>query len=206
LLSGKPLIAYTIEVALQAKGIDHVVVSTEDPEIAEITCHYGASVPFTRPKHLARSDSNLNDVINHVHHGLKAIWDFPERYILITMLPTSPFRSLEMVEALVSRSIDGYNATTVKRVQPLNRHFYEVGSEGLLQPLSMPVMDVDGDMRQGYFKNLGLLLATNWGYPIGRPSYLHVIEDPISMIDIDTWVDFYLAESVIREGLFDFGY
>ena len=45
-LNGKPLIAYTIECALQSKYIDHVVVSTDDPKIAAISIKYGAEVPF----------------------------------------------------------------------------------------------------------------------------------------------------------------
>ncbi|MBW1723549.1 MAG: hypothetical protein JRH13_15900, partial [Deltaproteobacteria bacterium] len=52
-LCGKPLIAYSIEVALRAKLIDRVVVSTEDEEIAEISESFGAEVPFLRPKEMA---------------------------------------------------------------------------------------------------------------------------------------------------------
>jgi CMP-N-acetylneuraminic acid synthetase len=49
---GKPMIAWTIEAALETKLFTDVVVSTDDAEIAEISKHYGASVPFLR-KHYA---------------------------------------------------------------------------------------------------------------------------------------------------------
>lgn len=45
---GKPMIAYTIEAALNSKKFDRVMVSTDSPEIAEISKNYGAEVPFLR--------------------------------------------------------------------------------------------------------------------------------------------------------------
>lgn len=51
-LAGKPLIAWTIEAAKNSKHIDHFVVSTDDPEIAEVSKKYGAKV-LTRPVELA---------------------------------------------------------------------------------------------------------------------------------------------------------
>ena len=49
----KPLIAHTIESAINSKICDRVVVSTDDEEIAEISREYGAETPFMRPKDLA---------------------------------------------------------------------------------------------------------------------------------------------------------
>lgn len=48
-MCGKPLIAYTIEVALKSKSIDHVILSTDDEEIATVAKKYGAEVPFYAP-------------------------------------------------------------------------------------------------------------------------------------------------------------
>ena len=47
---GKPLIAYTIEKSLKSKIFSHVIVSTEDQEIADISKKFGAEIPFMRPK------------------------------------------------------------------------------------------------------------------------------------------------------------
>ena len=44
----KPLIAYSIETALKSKLFDRVIVSTDDEEIAQVACAYGAEVPFFR--------------------------------------------------------------------------------------------------------------------------------------------------------------
>jgi N-acylneuraminate cytidylyltransferase len=55
LFHGKPIIAYSIEAALESKLYDEVIVSTDDKEIAEIAIKYGAKVPFFR------SYKNSND-------------------------------------------------------------------------------------------------------------------------------------------------
>ena len=65
LFHGKPLIAYSIEVALKSKLFDKVVVSTDDEEIARIAKKYGAEVPFLRPKELSDDFSSSGDVVNH---------------------------------------------------------------------------------------------------------------------------------------------
>ncbi len=62
---GKPLIAYSIEVALKSKLFEKVVVSTDDEEIAEISKKYGAQVPFLRPKELSDDFTGTGDVTNH---------------------------------------------------------------------------------------------------------------------------------------------
>jgi len=65
LLGNKPLIAHTIEKSLDSKLFDHVIVSTEDPEIAKISKKYGAEVPFMRPKNLAKDTTGMAEVMIH---------------------------------------------------------------------------------------------------------------------------------------------
>ena len=105
-LLGKPLIAYTIEVAVASKLLDKIVVSTEDAEIAEISQRWGAEV-VRRPEELARDDSPSVDAILHVIH-----W-FEERgqYFDITALlePTSPLRKADDLDnaiALLIKNLD----------------------------------------------------------------------------------------------------
>ena len=62
---GKPIIAYSIEAALQAQSLDRVIVSTDDEEIAEVAKHAGAEVPFMRPAELSDDNATTIDVIAH---------------------------------------------------------------------------------------------------------------------------------------------
>lgn len=62
---GKPLIAYSIEVAKQTNLFDRIIVSTDDSEIAEIAVRFGAEAPFVRPLELSDDYTGTQDVIRH---------------------------------------------------------------------------------------------------------------------------------------------
>jgi len=62
---GKPLIAYSIELALESDLFDRVIVSTDDDEIAAVAKRYGAEVPFIRPKELSDDFTGTGDVVQH---------------------------------------------------------------------------------------------------------------------------------------------
>lgn len=62
---GKPIIAYSIETALESKLFDHVIVSTDDDEISEIAQHYGAEIPFKRPTELSDDFTGTNVIVKH---------------------------------------------------------------------------------------------------------------------------------------------
>lgn len=73
---GKPMISWSIEAALKSAVFDHIIVSTDDMEIAEIAKKYGAEVPFLRPKELADDYTGTIEVIAHAtkwsqNHGWK---------------------------------------------------------------------------------------------------------------------------------------
>ncbi len=62
---GKPMIAYSIEVAINSGCFDKVIVSTDDLEIAEVAKEYGAEVPFMRPADISDDYATTMDVMAH---------------------------------------------------------------------------------------------------------------------------------------------
>lgn len=62
---GKPMIAWSIEAALKSDCFDHIIVSTDDQEIADIAIKHGASVPFIRPAELSDDQTGTIPVIRH---------------------------------------------------------------------------------------------------------------------------------------------
>lgn len=62
---GKPMIAWSIEAALESGCFDRVIVSTDDDEIAEVAHQYGAEVPFMRPLELSDDHTGTIPVIRH---------------------------------------------------------------------------------------------------------------------------------------------
>ena len=65
LFLGKPIIAYSIQVALESDFFDEVIVSTDDAEIAEVSKSFGAKVPFFRPSVLANDYADTLSVVKH---------------------------------------------------------------------------------------------------------------------------------------------
>jgi CMP-N,N'-diacetyllegionaminic acid synthase len=102
LVAGKPLIAWTIEAALNAKGVDRVLVSTEDEEIAEVARQYGAEVPFLRPLELSQDETPTLPVLQNVVFELKNMENFVPDAV-ITLQPTSPLRTCEHIDDAIER-------------------------------------------------------------------------------------------------------
>ena len=65
LFHGKPMIAYSIEAAIQSGCFDKVIVSTDDQDIADIAIEYGADVPFFRPSNISDDYATTMDVMQH---------------------------------------------------------------------------------------------------------------------------------------------
>ncbi|MDP2676847.1 MAG: acylneuraminate cytidylyltransferase family protein [bacterium] len=105
-LGGKPLIAHTIEMAKKSKLLDAFIVSTDDEKIAEVARKYGADVPFLRPKELAEDKTPDLPVFQHAMTWLKENrgWN-PE--ILVHLRPTTPFKTAEDIDGLLSHMIQG---------------------------------------------------------------------------------------------------
>jgi len=91
LLNGKPLLAYTIEAALETKIFTEVVVSTDSEEYANIARSFGANVPFLRDKSLATDTSSSWDVVIDVLNKYKELGDLFD--IVALLQPTSPLRT-----------------------------------------------------------------------------------------------------------------
>ncbi|MBI96449.1 acylneuraminate cytidylyltransferase [bacterium] len=94
-IAGKPLIAHSILTALKVKLIDKLIVSTDDEEISDISKHYGADVPFLRPKDYAKDDSP--GYLTALH----AISEFPSYSDILLLQPTSPLRNIEDIEGII---------------------------------------------------------------------------------------------------------
>jgi pseudaminic acid cytidylyltransferase len=62
---GKPMIAWSIEAAQESGLFEHIIVSTDDSEIADVARFYGAEVPFMRPAELADDHTGTTEVIAH---------------------------------------------------------------------------------------------------------------------------------------------
>ena len=82
ILNGKPLIAHSIEAALDSKIFSSVIVSTEDKKIARIAKEYGAEIPFIRPKKLSTDAVGGEEVLLH---GIKKLFSLGYNFDIVQM-------------------------------------------------------------------------------------------------------------------------
>lgn len=92
---GKPIIAYSIEAALESEIFEHVFVSTDDDEIAKIATEYGAEVPFLRSKENSNDYAGIAEVLVEFLDRLASPVD-----VCCCLLPTAPFiQAQQLIEA-----------------------------------------------------------------------------------------------------------
>lgn len=121
---GKPIIAYSILVAIESKLFDKILVTTDDKEIAKIAKKYGADVPFIRPKELSDDFSSTGDVVKHALKWLKAGGETFE--FACTIYATAPLlRSKYLIKGYNalknSTAINAFSATSIPF--PIQRTF-----------------------------------------------------------------------------------
>ncbi|MFH1376335.1 MAG: acylneuraminate cytidylyltransferase family protein [Candidatus Woesearchaeota archaeon] len=120
---GKPLITYTIKLALSCPEIDKVIVSTDDEEIAQISKEAGAEIPFIRPEELARDDTPAIPVFRHV---IKFLEEKNEHYENILILePTAPLRTKEHILQTI-KTLKEEDVETVVSVRKFDIDFTDV--------------------------------------------------------------------------------
>jgi len=101
---GKPILAYSIETALQSGLFDEVMVSTDSENIATIARQYGAKVPFLRSRETADDYATLSDVIDEVLQTYRDKENIEFDYVCC-MLATAPFVQKEDVIAAYNKLI-----------------------------------------------------------------------------------------------------
>ncbi len=208
---GKPLIAYSIEVALASKLFDKIIVSTDDKEIANIAKEYGAEVPFLRPIKLSDDFTGTTDVTNH---AIEYLEEQGENYKYIcTLYATAPLLQkqylIKAYEALQkSNAINAFSATTMPF--PIQRTF-KLTSDGRCEMFtpqhymsrSQDLEEAYQDAGQFYWTNRELekistnkMMFSDISIPIILPRHL--------VQDIDTLEDWqraeYLYEILNRNG------
>ena len=204
-LLGKPLIAYTIEAALQSEYLDRLIVSTEDDKVAEIAREYGAEVPFIRPKELAKDDVPIVPyVLRHAVQELVRRENFNVD-IVIMLQPTSPLRKTRYIDLAVEKLINT-KCDWVVTVSKAHPHPFRmrrmVGDK--LEPLfeGEDIWAQRQDLPPIYHFN-GAVYVT-WKDVIMEKEVFQdrdwrgIIMDEEDAIDIDTLKDFLVAETILK--------
>lgn len=196
---GKPIIAYSIEAALQSQLFNEVMVSTDDNGIAEVAKKYGAAIPFLRSKENADDYATTADVILEVlDEYTKSGYEF--KY-LCCIYPTAPFvtanKLIDSFNLLIERGADSV-VPVVKFSYPIQRAF-RINSNDQLEYIwpeninrrSQDLEPVFHDVGQFYWMKSGAFLqAKKICCGISRP----YITSETEVQDIDNIDDWSIAE------------
>jgi CMP-N-acetylneuraminic acid synthetase len=202
ILVDKPLIAYTIEAALKSKYINRVIVSTDDDKISRISKNYGAEI-IVRPKKLAEDDTPMVFVLRHAIECLEKKENYRADAIVL-LQPTSPLRTSYETDMAIKKFLIT-NADLVVSVSETKNHpfwSFRMDNDKLI-----PFID-DGlkiTRRQDLPK---IYVANGTMYVMSRETLQKeniydgdvraIIMDEEKSIDIDTMLDFKIAELLIK--------
>jgi N-acylneuraminate cytidylyltransferase len=210
-LAGKPLIAYTIECAKRSRYINKIVVSTDSDEIARVCEGYGAAVPFRRPADIAGDDSTELDAFLHALNWLKE----NEKYmpdLIVKLFPTSPFRKSESVDKAIELLINNPQADSVRSVRLCSEHPHKMWSikDGRLYSL-IPLQEKLAQAHTLSYHLLPEVYVQNAAIDVTKPATIYekdsitgtnilpLIMDERESIDLNTQMDFEIAEHLIRK-------
>jgi len=122
LLNGKPLIAYSIEQAKKTDLFDHVVISTDSDDIAEIAIKYGGEVFFKRDAELSSDTAGKLQVIRDVFVKSEEYYSKTYEY-LVDLDATSPLRNVEDIQKSFSQFLRDNNDNLITAM-PSRRNPY----------------------------------------------------------------------------------
>lgn len=198
--NGKPLIAYSIEAAVNSGLFDKVIVTTDDDEIAQIARQYGAETPFVRPPELANDHATTVPVIRHAVQWVQQNVG-PVEYACC-IYATAPFIQASALRAaydkLVQNKVTGYVFSATTFPFPIQRAFKvkEDGHVEMFHPenyntRSQDLEEAYQDAGQFYWGSADAYLGDKIFFSTDSMAYVlprHMVQD------IDTPEDWRRAE------------
>lgn len=200
-LCGKPLIAYSIDIARAFTGDENICVSTDSQQIIEVVEAYGLKVPFIRPDELATDTATSNDVLVHAVNFYKSQGKEYRRLCLLQ--PTSPLRTVEDVQGALDLYRDDIDIVTgmVRSHAPsiLNEENEEgfmvsvFNKKGLGRQYVKTMYETNGAV---YVMNVKSLMEK------GMKRFTRKVKYEMSKehsVDIDDIIDFMLVETIMKK-------
>lgn len=200
-LSGKPLIAWSIEAALACEKIDKAIITSDDDEILTVAGHYPVEL-IKRPEFLATDTATSFDAIKH------AIEQQPEYEYIVLLQPTSPLRTAkhitEAIELLETKNADAVISVCETEHSPLWSNTLPENSD-MSNFLREELLNTRSQDLPLYYRLNGAVyickthnLLEQESFFIKDNIYAYVMSQK-SSVDIDTMMDFRWAEFLLNE-------
>ncbi len=207
-LCGKPLMAYTIKAALDSGVFEEVMVSTDSEKYAEIARSYGASVPFLRSEYTSRDSATSWETVEEVvRMYIQAGRDFDT---LCLLQPTSPLRGGKDIAGAYAlyEEKKAYSVVAVKEASPAPTGYLQLTDGGEFKGFPIRQMIRNGEMENGFYKVNGsiyivgvkrfLAEAGDPEHGLYKDGTFAYLMEPLRSIDVDTELDFLIAENIMK--------
>lgn len=196
-LCGKPMLAYILETAKAARGIDRVIVTTDSEDVREIALRYGAEVPFLRPSELSEDHVTTREVLAHALSWFKENEEVVPDYALL-LYPTSPLLKKERIEEAIAIAHERGSDSVISG--SLDKGHYWIEVEGGWTRL-YPQKQVNSQYQIPLFVENGAIYLTK--SEIMRRQYVAdkadvVVMDADENIDVDYPEDFKRVEDILK--------
>lgn len=198
---GKPMIAWSIEAAKSSGCFDSIIVSTDDPEIAEIANKYGAETPFIRPKELSDDYTGTIPVIAHaVREQIRSGKKIETACCIYATAPFLTTTDLQQGHKLLIKNNCDYAFSVTKYSFPIQRAV-KIGSDGRVKMFypehfntrSQDLEEAYHDAGQFYWGTINAWLEEK---PFFSANSFPVILPNHRVQDIDTLEDWKRAEQM----------
>ncbi|HEY9220449.1 MAG TPA: acylneuraminate cytidylyltransferase family protein [Lutibacter sp.] len=207
MLGGKPLLAYTAEIAQQSKYFTEVMLSSEDDKIIAVAKGLGVPVPFVRPAALAQDDTPTIDVITHALQWYKNQNIFFDAVCLLQV--TSPFRTVDFVDRAIEKFMESAcdSLVSVRQVpDEYNPHWtFEVNPDGNLTIATggTEIISRRQELPKAYHRD-GSIYLTNTEVLLNQNSLYgkstaFIESSPEFYVNIDTASDWEQAEQLLKK-------
>jgi len=141
--AGYPLIAYSIQAALNSKHVTRIVVSTDDNEIAEVARSFGAEIPFMRPSKFAQDTTLDFPVFENLLQTLQETENY-QPDIVIQLRPTSPIRPIGLVDEAIEILLNSPEIDSVRGVVPSGQNPFKMWKIDPISGLMSGLLSVEG--------------------------------------------------------------
>ena len=205
LLNGKPLLAYSVEAAVESGLFDTVHVSTDSKEYADIAKSFGADEAFLRDMQNSGDASSSWDAVREVLRKYKDIGK--EFDVCVLLQPTSPMRTAEDIRAAYKLFEDkgAMSLTSATEVDhPIQWCFRLDETRSMKDFASSPYKDCRRQELEKHYRENGAIYIVRTK-DITDPSFsfytdrcVAYVMDRGQSIDIDTLQDFVIAETIIK--------
>lgn len=206
LLAGRPLIAYSIDVARKLADDVDICVSTDDAKIVAVVESMGLKVPFMRPDSLATDSSGTYEVLIHAldfYANKGIIYD-----TIVLLQPTSPFRTAEDVRQCIEKYTPQIDMVVSVKEASSNPYYncFEVNDKGYLH-----ISKGDGlytrrqDAPKAWEYNGAVYVINSTSLRkmhLGQFTHRIMSEMPSNRsIDLDTTTDWLIAETLLKQNV-----